>query len=308
MEEQHQKASMICGIVDLGSNTVRLSVYRCENGAGHLLLHRKTVAGLAGYIEKGSLQPEGVQVICRILAGYRDLLNHLEIQQMHVFATASLRNISNTQQVVEQIVQKTGVTVDVISGKTEAEMSFRGAMLGQAPSSGLLVDLGGGSTELLCYRDGAVLSASSLPIGSLNLFHQYVSALHPTGAECKAIQAQVLEQLKREHTDVQPVEHICGVGGTVRAAARVANYFSRQDETRQVLTAKELKLLLKRLKRMERETLLGILKAAPERIHTLVPGVLVLDAICQIYGAKDITVSACGVREGYLYQRILEER
>ncbi len=308
MEEKPKLSPMICGIVDLGSNTIRLSVYRCEDGKGRLLLHRKTVAGLAGYVEKGRLQPEGVQVICRVLSGYRELLNHLEIGPMFVFATASLRNISNTEAVAEEIVDRTGVAVDVLSGETEAQMSFRGAMLGQAPSDGLLIDLGGGSTELLRYRDGTVLSACSLPVGSLNLFHQHVRALHPTAGECRAIQTQVLQQLEQTHTAVEPAAHICGVGGTVRAAARVANYFFRQDESRRVLTVKELRALAKRLKKMERETLLGILKIAPERVHTLVPGVLALDVICRACGAEDITVSACGVREGYLYQRVLEER
>lgn len=298
---------MICGIVDLGSNTIRLSIYKCEDGLSHLMMNRKVMAGLAGYVEKGFLSEEGVQVACHALASHRMLLDHLDIPTMYVFATASLRNIANTREVVEQIFARTGIRVDVISGQEEAELSFRGALRGMEHRSGLLVDLGGGSTELVRYEQGEMLSSCSLSVGSLNLFNRYVSGLHPQGAERKMIRAAVREQLAQAAVDLRPVEHICGVGGTVRAACKVANLvFDRPDDCR-TISAGELKLLLKRVKDPDRETLRDLLKAAPDRIHTIIPGMLVLDTVCRAFQARDITVSACGVREGYLHQRVLGE-
>ncbi|MCD8161420.1 MAG: phosphatase [Clostridiales bacterium] len=298
---------MICGIVDVGSNTIRLSLYRCEAEGNHLLMHRKVMAGLASYVEGGRLSAEGVQVVCHVLTSYRALLDNLGIEAMYVFATASLRNISNTEDVVAAILAETGLRVDVLSGEEEAALSFRGALLGITHDSGLMLDLGGGSTELLEYEDRSILSAYSLPIGSLNLFNRYVSQLHPTKAECKAIQGEVEEQLRKAGVALRPAAHICGVGGTVRAACKVANhFFTRQPDCR-VLTAEELRQLVKQCKRMDRDMIQALLKVAPERIHTLVPGLLVLDTICQRCGGTEITVSACGVREGYLHTRVLGE-
>ena len=94
---------MICGIVDLGSNTIRLSIYQYEGEHFRLLLNKKTMAGLAGYVQDGALSDGGILVACRVLSSYRALLSNFSVSEMHVFATASLRNISNTGEAVEAI-------------------------------------------------------------------------------------------------------------------------------------------------------------------------------------------------------------
>ena len=298
---------MICGIVDLGSNTIRLSIYKYEGQESHLLMNRKVMAGLAGYVERGNLTPQGVQVACRALSGYRALLENLEIGSMYVFATASLRNVANTQQVVEQIHAQTGIQVDVISGEEEAELSFRGALHGMEHQSGLLMDLGGGSTELVRYENGKILSSCSIAVGSLNLFSRYVSSLHPVGGERKAIRAAVRRQLDQAAGELGRVDHICGVGGTIRAACKVANLLFDRPADCHTLSAEELKQLLKRVKNPDRGTLLDLLKAVPDRIHTIIPGLLVVDTVCRAVRAQDITASSCGVREGYLHKRVMGE-
>lgn len=296
---------MICGIVDLGSNTIRLSIYQCENGRGKLLTNRKVMAGLAGYVVDGELSQQGIQAACEVLEEYKSLMKNLGFQNMSVFATASLRNVSNTAEAAAQIQQSTGLAVDVISGTEEARLSFLGAVQGQGPDEGLLIDLGGGSTELVKYSKGEILSSCSLSLGSLSLFSRFVSQLHPSKEERKAIRAQVKEQLRRHDPDPAPIQHACGVGGTARAACKTANLLFDRPRDCRVLTAGELKKLLKLLRDPNRETLRLLLKTAPDRIHTLIPGLIVLDTVVRTYGLEDITVSSCGVREGYLQDRIL---
>lgn len=298
---------MVCGIVDLGSNTIRLSVYKCEDAGSTLLMNRKVMAGLAGYVEGGELAQRGVQAACQVLSSYQALLKNLEVEEIHVFATASLRNISNTQQVTREIFRRTGLKIDVLSGQEEARLSFLGAMRGMEHSSGLLMDLGGGSTELVWYENGTILSSCSMPVGSLNLFERYVSGLHPTGAERKAIRAVVREQIQANTATPGPAAHICGVGGAVRAACKAANQFFDRSADCHTLTCGEVKLLLKSVKKPERTALHTLLKAAPDRIHTIIPGLLVLDEVCRAVQAQDVTASAFGVREGYLHKRVLGE-
>ena len=147
---------MIYGIADVGSNTVRLSIYKCEGGEIRLLMNRKVMAGLAGYVRHGALTPEGIEVACQTLQGYRSLMDNLELPDLRVFATASLRNISNTEEAVGAVMAATGLRVDVLSGREEAELSFRGAIQNAGLYTGLLADLGGGSTELVSYRNRAI--------------------------------------------------------------------------------------------------------------------------------------------------------
>ena len=298
---------MIYGIADVGSNTVRLSIYKCEGGEIRLLMNRKVMAGLAGYVRHGALTPEGIEVACQTLQGYRSLMDNLELPDLRVFATASLRNISNTEEAVGAVMAATGLRVDVLSGREEAELSFRGAIQNAGLYTGLLVDLGGGSTELVSYRNRAIQTACSLSVGSLSLFSKYVAKLHPTKEERRAIRRAVEEQLEQFVPQHPPARHICGVGGTVRAACKVANAMFDRPAGDRSLDRDELKEMLQRLKKPGRDELRLLLKTVPDRIHTIIPGLLALDTIAKAYGAQTITASACGVREGYLLARVLEE-
>lgn len=298
---------MIYGIADVGSNTVRLSIYKCEGGEIRLLMNRKVMAGLAGYVRHGALTPEGIEVACQTLQGYRSLMDNLELPDLRVFATASLRNISNTEEAVGAVMAATGLRVDVLTGREEAELSFRGAIQNAGLYTGLLADLGGGSTELVSYRNRAIQSACSLSVGSLSLFSKYVSKLHPTKEERRAIRRAVEEQLEQFVPQHPPARHICGVGGTVRAACKVANAMFDRPAGDRSLDRDELKEMLQRLKKPGRDELRLLLKTVPDRIHTIIPGLLALDTIAKAYGAQTITASACGVREGYLLARVLEE-
>ena len=297
---------MICGIVDLGSNTIRLSIYHGEGQDFRLLLNKKTMAGLAGYVQGGVLSDSGILVACRTLSSYRALLDNFQVSKMHVFATASLRNISNTGEAVETIRDVTGIPVEVLSGDEEAALSFKGAVLPGGVSTGLLADIGGGSFELVSYEDMSITSACSLPVGSLSLYTRFVNGLFPTPEERKAMRAYVEEQLDRARTAGVRCSRLCGVGGTIRALNKLSvDVFHKPPESRS-MTAEELRELYKLLKKDGRDTLRQILHAAPDRVHTLVPGLVILNTVIKAYGVEQVTASASGVREGYLMDRVMK--
>lgn len=297
---------MICGIVDLGSNTIRLSIYHWEGQDFRLLLNKKTMAGLAGYVQGGVLSDSGILVACRTLSSYRALLDNFQVSKMHVFATASLRNISNTGEAVETIRDVTGIPVEVLSGDEEAALSFKGAVLPGGVSTGLLADIGGGSFELVSYEDMSITSACSLPVGSLSLYTRFVNGLFPTPEERKAMRAYVEEQLDRARTAGVRRSRLCGVGGTIRALNKLSvDVFHKPPESRS-MTAEELRELYKLLKKDGRDTLRQILHAAPDRVHTLVPGLVILNTIIEAYGVEQVTASSSGVREGYLMDRVMK--
>ena len=312
---------MKCGIVDVGSNTMRLSIYHWEGRRFKLLMNKKEMAGLAGYIKEGVLSDSGILVACRVLAGYKALLDNFDIKELHVFGTAPLRNIVNTEEALDTIRAVTGVGVEVLSGADEAALSFLGATVGGgAPAAGLLADIGGGSTELVAYENCAITSGCSLPMGSLSLFTDYVSGLFPTREERRALRdpagnelgggrpprgARAEDELERARTAGVHCAHLTGVGGTIRAAAKLYNACSGADPANRVIPAEELRSLYKELKKGDQGTLRQILRTAPDRVHTILPGLVILNAVVKSYGVETISVSACGVREGYLLQRVM---
>ena len=298
---------MKCGIVDVGSNTIRLSIYHWEGQKFKLLMNKKEMAGLAGYIKNGLLSDSGILVACRVLAGFKALLRNFDIADLYVFGTASLRNIVNTEEALETIEAVTGIKVEVLSGADEAAFSFLGATVGGgAPGSGMLAEVGGGSTELVAYRDGAITSGCSLPMGSLSLFTKHVSGLFPTREERKAIRSDVREELQKAKTAGLQCSHLTGVGGTFRAAAKLCNDLSGADPDNRIIPAGEIHALYKGLKKGDQDTLRQILRSVPDRVHTILPGLAILTAILDAYEVSTVSVSACGVREGYLLRRVME--
>ena len=297
---------MKCGIVDVGSNTIRLSIYHWEGETFKRLMNKKEMAGLAGYIKNGVLSDSGILVACRVLSGFKALLNNFDIGELHVFGTASLRNIVNTEEALDTIRAVTGLQVDVLTGAEEAAYSFRGATVGGgAPGCGLLADIGGGSTELVSYRDGQITSGCSLPMGSLSLFAGYVSGLFPTGEERRAMKEQVEAELERAKTAGLRCRHLTGVGGTVRAAAKLCNDLAGADPDNRIIPAGEIRELYKDLKKGGP----GHPAAHPAvgaRTGAHYPaGLAILTAVLKAYQVETVSVSSCGVREGYLLDRVM---
>ena len=201
-------------IIDVGSNTVRMNIYKIEQGQLSLVMGKKEAVGLASYVKNGQMLPEGVNSACEVLSEFRSILQDLGITDYHVFATAALRNAVNSHAAVEEIVERTGICIEVLSGETEAELDFIGASHAVDVTDGLLIDIGGASTELVVYENSEIKKKVSLPVGSLNIYDRYVSNLLPSRSERKAVKQMVLQLLKQD-TDLYYGEYpiVCGVGG-----------------------------------------------------------------------------------------------
>lgn len=300
-------------VIDIGSNTIRLCVYQIEETQFHLLFSEKAMAGLAGYVKKGILSPAGIQRACAALTRFKELLTQFDIDHIFAFATASLRNITNTEEALRQIHAQTGFSVDLISGREEAILDYRGSLHDQGLPSGLLVDIGGGSTELAVFEQEQIRLAESLPIGSLSLHTQYVRKFLPNAEEQNRIRKKIQQEWNRlkdgesasRLSEFLPHEpEICGVGGTVRAALKLINTDYRLPYDNRQFTARQLHTLTEELCLRNKDARTRILRHCPDRVHTILPGLLILDTLVQKTGGRRVTVSRFGVREGYLCKQL----
>jgi exopolyphosphatase / guanosine-5'-triphosphate,3'-diphosphate pyrophosphatase len=297
---------MICGIVDLGSNTIRLSIYKYENSQTKLLLSKKSVAGLLGYVTNGTLGEKGIGKACSVLNNFKDIILNFGIEKAYVFATASLRNITNTAEALAAIKADTGYDVELLSGEDEAALDFYGAIHAADIQSGLLVDIGGGSTELVCFENRVFSDAVSIPVGSLNLSLKHVSSIIPDEAAYKKIKQDVLSEItKLNDFEAANQKIICGVGGTVRAARKIYNDMYNLSSDNMLMDCDKLTKVLSVYKKDPNEVMRRVMQLAPDRIHTVITGMIVLTTIASQFKVKKIIVSTCGVREGYLYQKVI---
>lgn len=291
-------------LIDMGSNSIRLSVYRVDEDGFKILFKEKQMAGLASYVENGDLSKDGIEVACSVLNDFVKTLDMLEIKDRWVFATASLRNINNTAEALEVIKLKTGIDVEVLSGEKEAQCGYIGAMVDCRKDSGIFVDIGGASSEITVFDKREIKSAISLGIGSLKLYHEEVKKILPGKKSRERINKRINKALK-----FSPLrfEDAVATGGSARACLRICNHVFNLGEGNRVLSSKNLSDLYELLIKDDIKAAEIILRYEPERIHTFLPGLMILKGIVECYGCKSIYVSHYGIREGYLLGEILRK-
>lgn len=292
-------------LVDLGSNTVRLSVYQVfEDGSFSLLFSEKEMAGLVNYISDKRMSVEGFDKACDVIWDFKKLMAQFDISELNIFATASLRNIVNKDEALAYIKEKTGENINIISGKEEAELGYYGAISETSLNNGIIFDIGGGSTEIVRFDGKSILAADSYEIGSLNLFTGFVKNIWPSKSEQKNIKARV-ESVLAPAVPGLSCGTICGIGGTNRALLSLANAYFKKPQDNRVITSSEFKQLKKVILKKDEVSKKLILKNCPDRIHTIIPGMLITSEIVKKLSAKQIIISRNGVREGYLCQKII---
>lgn len=296
---------MLCGIIDLGSNTIRLGVYRYDQTGYHKLLDQSKMAGLAGHIHDGALSQIGIDTTISILQEYQSLLTHFSIATLHVLATASLRNITNSAQVLDAIHNQTDIKIHLLSGEEEAHLSFLGAVGKDGVPNGLLTDIGGGSSELVAYQDMTITHAHSCPMGSLSLFSRHVSNLFPTIPEQTSIQSNIHTLLKESPTGNATHHHLYATGGTACSLLEFAksNDFTVFDGTS--FDSNTLTTIHQLLLSSTQDVLRSILRIVPDRIHTITTGCMILKSIVDLHQIQTITVSTAGIREGFLQAHLM---
>ena len=305
-----KRGIVLYSVIDIGSNTVRLAIYRLDPGSGLTsILNNKYTVGLAAYVDKsGAMAPEGTDRLVEVMGRFRAALDLLPGCECFPFATASLRNITNREEVLESVRERAGFDIRVLSGYEEAMLDYRGAVRSMPGEEGLLVDVGGGSTELVFFKAGRAAAARSVPLGSLSLFNKCVAGIIPTASELAALKAEARRALLSALPDSQgcPAQPMCGVGGTARGVLALYRGMAGEPPKEGYGTQFFLKLL-RQAQDSPKKLTRRILKIAPERVHTMLPGVALLSAAAEIYGSRTVVTSPYGVREGYLLS-ILEGR
>ncbi len=298
-------------IIDIGSNSMRLTLYEVGDASFKIIFREKIMAGLAGYVENGSLSADGIESAYNGLLTFRETLEALDISNVAVFATASLRNIVNTDEAVAAINAATGYRVEVISGEEEALLGYRGALedVDMEEENGAFIDIGGASTEVVLFEQGKIQASTSFQVGSLSLYRDCVKKILPGDGALKRMRKVVEEKIDATAGTMFEQRHslVC-VGGTARAILKFALKLYSLPEGHRRVSAEQLDHICELLYEGGRSAANLILKLEPDRIHTIVPGAMIMQHLFKLFDAEEMTVSKYGVREGYLCRMISRTR
>jgi len=294
------------GIVDVGSNSVRLVVYEGLNRAPRPVFNEKSLCALGtGVATTGRLNAAGVEKALAALRRFRILAEILGVCRTQVLATAAARDASNGAEFLAAAAKAVGAPVVLISGEREAELSALGVISGFINPEGIVGDLGGGSLELTEVKGHWAGKGLSLPLGGLTL-------MDASGRSPKAAAKIVREAL----THSPLAERLAGrtvyaVGGTWRALARL--HMSQRNYPLDVthgytIPASEAADFAGLVERANADTLFSIGAISTARRPLLAYGALVLDEIIKRARPREVVFSATGMREGLLYEMLDAEQ
>jgi exopolyphosphatase / guanosine-5'-triphosphate,3'-diphosphate pyrophosphatase len=285
-------------VVDCGTNSIRLLVK-----AGSVILERRMETTRLGRDigRTGLLDPDGVTRTLDVLAEYRGLLEAHGVRAMRVVATQAVREAADGAAFVDAATEVMGQPLEVLSGNDEARLAYAGATSELDPDLGpfLLVDIGGGSTEL-ATSDGAM----SIPVGSVGVSEQQLRSDPPAPEELSnsiALVDAYLDDVIREVPAVTEARVMVGTGGTITTVAAVEIGLPRYDRDaihQFVLTkeaAEDVYRTLATERLVDRVHNPGL---PPDRADIIVGGCCVLVAVMRRFDFKACVVSETDILDG----------
>ena len=286
-------------VVDIGSNSVRLVLYRVEGRAIWTVFNEKVLAGLGRDLSRtGRLSPEGVVLALSALRRFKLVLEGAGVAEVHAVATAAVREAKDGKAFVEQITAETGLKVRILSGEEEARLSALGVVAGQPGASGVVGDLGGSSLELIRLKAGEASKGVTLPLGPL--------ALGASGFDPEAVSRTAQLKLAKLPKGFES-DCFYAVGGAWRNLAllqmRLAGYplaIVQQYE----MPARDALAVARLMAGQSPSSLDRIEGMSKKRAETLPYAALVLEAIIERLGVSRIVISSHGLREGLVFESI----
>lgn len=298
--------------IDVGTNTILCLIADIrDTGRFRVLDDMAEIARLGqGVDQSGIIGAAGEQRAVEILARYRDRCKDLGVEDIIAVGTSAMRDAKNSAGVRARIRDALGIDIRVISGAEEAGYSFlavqRGlSLLGQEL---LVIDIGGGSTELILGNANGVSRALSVNVGSVRLTERYLHSDPVSAEEVAAMSFTVQAHLAGIPNEIAARAGNAmwvGIAGTFTTLAAIERKLARYSHSQvhgSVLTLAEVKRQVARLQARtiaERKQILGL---EPKRADVIFAGAYLIEKLMESLGAKQVLVSDQGVRYGLLYE------
>ncbi|MDE0603171.1 MAG: Ppx/GppA phosphatase family protein [bacterium] len=293
----------VVAAIDCGTNSTRMLVSR---GATELLDRPMTITRLGeGVDESGRLTPGAIERTLDCLRRYREVMDRHGVEAVRITATSAARDAVNREELFDAAEAVVGTRPELLSGPAEGQLSFRGATAELDPSMGpfLVVDLGGGSTEL-SVGTSACEASMSLDVGCVRLTEKYLHSDPPLPEElhaCLSVTGAHLDDVDREMPEARGVQTFVGLSGTIIAAAAIEQGLHQYDRDKihhfelTKAVAEDVFRTLATESRDDRAFNPGL---EAGRVDVIVGGMAILVKIMRHFGFETCLVSEADILDG----------
>lgn len=302
------------GIIDIGSNSIRLVIYeKTENGAYRVVDGSKRSARLSSKInDRGELSNDGINDLIETLQIFNLLTSQHHLVNLIAIATAAIRNATNQTEILQRVYEVTGHKIRTLSGEEEARLGFLGMINSLSFRDGFLLDIGGGSSELTLFLDRKIVHTFSFPFGCVSFNRKYDSKQGLSDADLEHI-GQDVQLALGEHKWIKKYANLplIAVGGTARALGKIhqaAVHYPFRQTHNYPITEQQVTELFEHIRLMPQDKRKKEPGLSKDRADVIVPGFAILTTIFQYIQATQYVICGAGLRDGLFHKLCFPEQ
>jgi exopolyphosphatase/guanosine-5'-triphosphate,3'-diphosphate pyrophosphatase len=307
--ERRTGAERRLAVVDMGSNTFRLVVFRYRPGGGFRLVDEiRHAVRLSEGADESGLRRDALERAEHTARLYAAFCEASEVDEVVVAATSAARDAANGAQAMRALSADGALDVRVLTAEEEAWYGYLGAVNSTTLGDGHVLDLGGGSVQVTAVRGRALQQAISRPLGAVRMTERYLPGERQSRSDLKPLRRKVLKEMSGVPWLDAVGGRMVGVGGTIRTLARMhqrATDYALDELHGYVLPRAGLEHLIEEMLELpasERSRLPGL---KPDRADITLAGATVISSVMEAVGVERIEICAQGLREGIFYERWL---
>ncbi|MFP4368917.1 MAG: Ppx/GppA family phosphatase [Candidatus Kapaibacterium sp.] len=290
-------------VIDIGTNTILMSTAIITKEKIDITGDYHKLARLGENVDKtGQINNEAIERSVKILLEYKDICAKENIQRIIVTGTSAMRDAANRGEVLSALGKSIGSEINIIDGKKEAELSFAGAARDSAPS--LVIDVGGGSTEIISGREKVFSNMISLQIGAVRITERFFSSLPPGSDEYNTAGEYIRKEIRKTsgwHID-RKIYSVGGTATTIAHALSGKDIYDREAVHGQEVYYNDLSGLLDVFLSLTPDEITRKFGMHPKRADVISAGTLIMKELMEMYDKRSFAVSANGLRYGLLKQ------
>lgn len=298
---------MIIAGVDIGTNTILMTIADYTKDNFKVIGEKYAVARLGQGVDKsGYINQDAIERTKSILNEFAEYANSLSVERKYIVATSAMRDAKNNIEVKQKLEKSIDGEIHIISGDEEAHLSYIGTVNNDKKS--LVIDIGGGSTELILGQAGEILHRKSFNFGAVRLTERFINSQPPSYNEIQNVKDFLQEELnsfKIDNTDI----NYYGVAGTSTTVALTALGLKDYEVAKAdgfILKQSKLNDIVEMYNSSDVDTIINKFGVNPKRADLISAGALILQSIFNHLKIKNCTISSKGLRYGAIYKLISE--
>ena len=293
-------------VIDVGSNSIRLVIYKGPRRAPLPILDEKVSCGLGrGMNSRGRMSPQSMDLALRTVSRFVDIARSMKVSGIKAVATAAVRNAANGSDFKEAVEQQCGISLRVLSGMDEARLSALGTLCAIPDADGVMGDIGGGSLELVEICEGELGNHATLPLGTIPLLE---SGLSPVKARKKLI-VPLLDELPWLENAKKKTFY--AVGGSWRALAK--KHMESEDYPLRIVHGYSLSRskaveMSREIAEMSSGSLQDLWTLGRNRVESAPYAATLMKSLLKKTGVNNLMFCTYGLREGCIYDDLSPEQ